>query len=56
MIGLDEETLKSIDEQLEYDFASVRAKMQEVLARLPKFITLKQAHDQINKFNEKSNN
>jgi len=56
MIGLDEETLKQIDKDLEEDFAPVRAKMQEILARLPKFITLKEAQDQINKFNEKSDN
>ena len=52
MIGLDEETLKQIDKDLEEDFAAVRAKMKEVIAKLPKFVTLKQAQDQINKFNE----
>lgn len=53
MIGLDEETLKSIDEQLEYDFASVRARIKEVIAKLPKLITLKQAQEQINNFHGK---
>jgi len=53
MIGLDDETLKSIDQQLEHDFASVRAKMKEVIAKLPKFITLKQAQEQINNFHGK---
>ncbi len=57
MIGLDNETLKRIDEQLEQDFASVRLRMKEVIAKLPKLITLKQAQEQINKFkHEKSDN
>ena len=48
LCGIDEKSLKEI----ERDFAPVRARIQACLDKQPKFITLKQAQEQINKFNE----
>jgi len=50
MIGLDEETLKRIEEDLERDFAPVRERIQKALNKVPKLITFKEAQEQINKF------
>jgi hypothetical protein len=48
LCGINKDSLKEI----ERDFTPVRARIQACLDKQPKFVTLKQAQKQINKFNE----